>query len=113
MLTWTNGRDLADTYTRKKDAEATLPGETSAGKQSATPSDECPNIVDPSDAAWEAAFPGQAILTNGCPNRPRLAMRWAQAMVRAAAIGDFVVAAICQRGMDRAYAPHQTKAGTS
>jgi hypothetical protein len=52
-------------------------------------------------ADWEAAFPGQAILPDGRPNRIRLAMRRAQAMVRAVAVNDIVIAEIYMRAMNR------------
>lgn len=60
----------------------------------------------------EQAFTGQKILPDGRPNRPRLAMRWAQAMVRAVAVGDIVIAEICRRGMNRAHAPKLAAGGS-
>ena len=56
-------------------------------------------------ADFEAAFPGQIILPNGMPNRPRLAMRWAQAMIRAVAVDDILVAEIYMRRMIRVCSP--------
>jgi hypothetical protein len=75
-------------------------------RTASTGADGFPNMDAFNMDEWETAFPGQAILPDGCPNRPRMAMHWARAMIRAVAIGDFVVAAICQRGMHCACSPN-------
>lgn len=53
-----------------------------------------PEMPAISEVEWEAAFPGQRVLHRRVPNRQRLAMRFAQGMVRAVNRGDYSVAVV-------------------